>query len=102
MGDGSETIKGYGVSEDDPSALFLPQRIPTHFNFSGQIDGYGAKAILWLYPALMAVSFGLLLLVERRPRSWNTGVRVTPYNQSFVYRTLKSMIVTLELCLVGI
>ena len=75
----------------------LPDQIPTHFNAAGEIDGWGAKATILLGPVIGTVMAGIMVLVERFPQTWNTGVKVTPLNQAFVYRTLKSMLVTLEL-----
>lgn len=31
----------------------LPDRIPTHWNFKGEVDGYGGKWTLFLMPAMM-------------------------------------------------
>lgn len=75
----------------------LPDRIPTHFNAAGEIDGWGGKGTLLFGPVIGTVTLAVLLIVERFPKAWNTGVKVTPLNQVFVYRTLKSMMVTLEL-----
>ena len=77
----------------------LPDRIPTHYNFAGEVDGWGGKASILLLPVLGTVMLPLLIAVEFFPQTWNTGVRVTPLNQVFVYRTTKSMLVTLELTL---
>lgn len=40
---------------------WLPERIPTHWNIHGQIDGYGSKLSILLMPAVMTAIFGLLL-----------------------------------------
>lgn len=77
----------------------LPDRIPTHYNFAGEVDGWGSKASILLLPVIGTVMLPLLIAVEFFPQSWNTGVQVTPLNQVFVYRTTKSMLVTLELTL---
>ena len=77
----------------------LPDRIPTHYNFAGEVDGWGSKASILLLPVIGTVMLPLLIAVEFFPQTWNTGVQVTPLNQVFVYRTTKSMLVTLELTL---
>ena len=38
--------------------LGLPDRIPTHWNIEGKVDGYGGKWTLFLFPALMVGSRG--------------------------------------------
>jgi len=43
----------------------LPDRIPTHWNLRGEIDGYGSKSTVFLLPAIMAV-----LLVFFRALPW--------------------------------
>ena len=30
----------------------LPERIPTHFGLSGEVDGWGAKTQMWLFPIM--------------------------------------------------
>ncbi|MGB3547256.1 MAG: SdpI family protein [Saprospiraceae bacterium] len=31
----------------------LPEQIPVHWNIRGEIDGYGAKSLIWLLPLLL-------------------------------------------------
>lgn len=78
----------------------LPDRIPTHYSFAGEVDGWGSKASILLLPVIGTVMLPLLIAVEFFPQTWNTGVQVTPLNQAFVYRTLKNMLATLELAIV--
>ena len=33
----------------------LPDRIPTHWNIKGEVDGYGGKWTLFLFPVMMVV-----------------------------------------------
>lgn len=39
---------------------WLADKIPTHWNIQGQIDGYGPKQVAFLMPAIMAGLFALL------------------------------------------
>lgn len=42
---------------------YLPERVPTHFNWHWQPDGWGSKAVvLWMVPALLMGLWGLLTL----------------------------------------
>lgn len=75
----------------------LPEQIPTHYDFAGNIDGWGSRAAILLMPVIATVTTAVLLVVERFPQTWNTGVKVTPLNQAFVYRTCADMLATLEL-----
>lgn len=75
----------------------LPEQIPIHFDFAGNANGWGGRASILLMPAIITVTTVIMFVVERFPQTWNTGVKVTPLNQAFVYRTCKDMLVTLEL-----
>jgi hypothetical protein len=56
----------------------LPARIPTHFNATGQADGWGTPGMLWLMPAVAAVVYLLMTLVARYPSAFNFPMRTTP------------------------
>lgn len=77
----------------------VPEKIPMHYNFAGEIDRWGGKGELLF---LLAMTWGLFVLVsviERFPQIWNTGVKVTPENKGRVYRILKYMLKTMKLCI---
>ena len=74
----------------------LPERIPTHYNFAGEIDGYGGRFSLLLMPLIGLVMDASLVLVGRFPKSWNTGVRVTLYNRVRVYRLVRDLLAELR------
>ena len=75
----------------------LPEQIPTHYNASGQIDGYGGRGTLLLMPVIGLVGDLVLALVSRMPQSWNTGVRVTVLNRARVYRLVRDLMADLRL-----
>ena len=75
----------------------LPEQIPTHYNFAGEIDGYGGRGTLLLMPIIGLVMDLSLALVCRFPQSWNTGVRVTVLNRTRVYRLVRDLIADLRL-----
>ncbi len=56
----------------------LPRRIPTHFNYAGQPDGWGTPGMLWVLPAMAAGILLLMTLVARFPAAFNFPVRITP------------------------
>jgi len=43
----------------------LPQRIPTHWNLRGEVDGWGGRSAAFLFPA---IALGFALLMEVLPR----------------------------------
>ena len=59
----------------------IPDKIPMHYNFAGEIDRWGEKGELLF---LIAIAWGIWLLItvtERFPKFWNTGVEVTEKRQ---------------------
>ncbi len=78
----------------------LPDKIPMHYDWAGNIDRWGNRGELIIMPIMLWAMYGFLTLVERMPRLWNTGVTVTAENQFRVYRTLKYMLKTLKLIVI--
>jgi hypothetical protein len=48
-------VIGYGIVKMNYS--LLPARIPIHFGFSGQADGWGPRRSIWLLPVLSIVMY---------------------------------------------
>ncbi|HMG86300.1 MAG TPA: DUF1648 domain-containing protein [Terracidiphilus sp.] len=63
----------------------LPDRIPTHFDISGQPNAWGAPGFLWFLP-LVGTGLYMLLTVlgSIRYRRYNLPVRVTEANLPFI------------------
>lgn len=80
----------------------IPDRIPMHYNFAGEIDRWGGKESLIFLFGVEFLIYALITVTERFPSIWNTGVEVTPENREKVYRTLKYMIKTIKLIVVFI
>lgn len=64
----------------------LPARVPTHFNFSGEIDGWGPKETL-LGPPMIAATVCLvfLLVLNIAPSKWNMPCKIRQENALRVY-----------------
>lgn len=73
------TLLAWGVS----AAVYpqLPEKVPTHWNIRGEIDGYGAKQwAAFLSPAIMVALLGLFrLLPWLSPRSFEVDRFRTTY-----------------------
>ncbi len=60
----------------------LPNRVPTHFGWSGPPDAYGPKETVWLLPAVTVLLYAILTVASRlskfsaRVPSDNPAVRV--------------------------
>lgn len=70
----------------------LPETIPVHFNASGQPDGYGNRSAIFLLPAIGAIMYLLMTVVEAFPHIYNYPVEITPENASVQYRIATRLI----------
>lgn len=80
----------------------VPDKLPMHYNFAGEIDRWGGKGELFILILFNWILYLVATGVEKVPQIWNTGVKVTEENQYWIYRTLKYMIKTLKLIIVFI
>jgi len=60
----------------------LPERIPVHWNFQGHVDGYGARASVWLLPLTMV---GILLLAVVLPKISPRDYQVDTFASTYSY-----------------
>lgn len=81
--------------------LSLPETIPIHWNFAGQVDGYGSPLLLILLPfILVALNSGLMFL-QTSDVSMNYPVRITPQNEAAQKRNAHLLLAVLR-CSVGV
>ena len=68
----------------------LPDRVPTHFDISGQPNAWGSPGILWILPAAGLGLYSLMTaLASIQFRSYNLPVRVTEVNLPFIQRKFR-------------
>jgi uncharacterized membrane protein len=75
----------------------LPESIPTHYNFKGEIDAYGSKKMLWMLPiiaTIITVGFHFLVKV---PHIFNYIVSITEKNAKKQYLLASRMLRVLRL-----
>lgn len=80
--------------------VVLPETIPTHFNMTGEPDGYGSKISLMLIPLISTVVFVGMTLINRKPEIFNYPVKITAENAAFQYRNATRMIRWLKFSIV--
>lgn len=71
-----------------PLAIYysgLPNTVPTHFGMTGQVDGYGPKATLFIFPAVGLFITVLFQVMCRYPWLFNFPVRITAENAARQY-----------------
>src|ERR1019366_5590605 len=71
----------------------LPDRIPTHFNISGQPNAWGPPEFLWFLP-VVAIGLYLLMTVlgSIQFRRYNLPVPVTESNLPFIQEQTSVMV----------
>jgi hypothetical protein len=82
----------------------LPPVIPVHFGISGKPDGWGAKPIVCLFPALSAAIYVGLTVLSRFPHTFNYPVPITEENAARQYRLACELLSWLKaelICLFG-
>jgi len=72
--------------------LQLPDTIPIHFNFKGEIDGYGSKHLIWVVPIVGLVTHLGLKYLLKFPHTYNYLSSITDDNAERLYRGGQSMI----------
>ncbi|MCO6437939.1 MAG: DUF1648 domain-containing protein [Phycisphaerae bacterium] len=70
--------------------LQLPERIPVHFNWRGEADGWGSRQWLWLLPSISLICVVAMAKLSRHPRLFNYPVRITEKNAAVQYRLGRS------------
>lgn len=78
----------------------LPDEVPIHFNFRGEIDGWGPRPMVWVLPVLLLGSERLLAWVGRHPEWGNYPVRVTVENRERLHRLYFGLMRVCRLCVV--
>lgn len=79
----------------------IPDKIPAHYNWKGNIDRWGNKTELMICPIMSWFLYLLITGLQQLPLIWNTGVKITEENEERVYRTLKYLLETLKLIVVA-
>lgn len=80
----------------------IPEQIPSHFNFQGQIDSWSNKNMIF-FPVLVSLFLYLLLTVAYfYPSMWNMPVKITEENRARAYHYTRNMITVLKFELVSV
>ncbi|HCW53413.1 MAG TPA: DUF1648 domain-containing protein [Clostridium sp.] len=74
----------------------IPDKIPLHYNFAGNVDRWGSKSEIIILPIISWILYILLIVSEKFPQTWNTGVKVTEENKERVYSTSLHLMSTIK------
>jgi uncharacterized membrane protein len=80
----------------------IPAKVPSHYNAAGEVNHWGNKSELIIFPIISWLIYGMITLIERFPQIWNTGIRVTEENRTQVYRLLKNLIACVKMITLSI
>ncbi len=78
----------------------LPERMPLHFDLSGQPDGWGSRSAVLVLPGIALAQFLLLTVLARFPHRHNYSVPITAENAERQYRLARRMLHVLKLLMV--
>lgn len=70
----------------------VPDEIPIHYNFSGEVDRYGGKGALIFMMILAWVLLVVFSVISKCPNCWNMPVKVTDENKDKLYSITKMML----------
>ena len=79
----------------------LPDRVPRHFDATGQADAWGPRMMVWFLPIVNAAVYLLLGFVSRRPHLSNLPIEVTARNADRIYRLVRFQTVWLKAFITG-
>ena len=79
----------------------IPDKIPAHYDWEGNIDRWGSKSELLMLPIMSWFLYLLISGLEQLPLVWNTGVTVTEENRERVYGTIRYLLKSMKLIMVA-
>jgi uncharacterized membrane protein len=74
----------------------LPDRIPTHFSFSGEADGWGSKNYLILPSVVSVFLYSILTIVWFFPSHYNYPVKLNAANKEIQAGLAKKLLLILK------
>lgn len=78
----------------------LPDLIPLHFNFKGDVDSEGGKNNIFILPVISAVMYLFITFIQRFPHTFNYPVKITEENASFQYHIALKLLRYLKLLII--
>lgn len=79
----------------------VPDKIPTHFGFSGTVDAWGSKSSIIFLPIIMTVLYLMMTILAAFPQYYNYSVPITPENATAQYKNARTLMLWLTLQLVA-
>ncbi|MDG5788573.1 DUF1648 domain-containing protein [Evansella sp. AB-P1] len=74
----------------------VPDQVPAHFGFSGEVTRFGSKWELMIIPVVGLFLYLLLQFLESKPHLHNYPIKITETNAEDAYRISRSMVVVMK------
>ena len=74
----------------------LPASVPTHFGVSGDVDGWGDKRTLLIFPSVSLILYVMLTIVNWYPHKFNYPWPITAQNARDQYQLARSLLAWLK------
>jgi uncharacterized membrane protein len=78
----------------------LPEIIPTHYNGTGEVDGFGNKTNIFALPIISTILFIGLTILNKNPHVFNYPSEITTENALHQYTNATRMMRVLKLVVV--
>ena len=78
----------------------VPDQVPLHYDFSGNVTDYGGKGSMVLLLAIAWVSFAGMTILVKFPNTWNMPVKVTAENVERLYSITRGMLEVVKFIIV--
>lgn len=80
----------------------IPEKIPGHFNVSGEVTRWGNKSEILIAPIVGVIIYIAITVLTFFPGIWNVPTAKRKENQEAVYRTIKTMILFLKIEMISV
>jgi uncharacterized membrane protein len=70
----------------------IPDIIPIHKNFNGEVDNYGSKNLTWITFLINAFILGGIGYLINKPRILNYPVEITEDNRNLIYNRMQTFL----------
>lgn len=74
----------------------IPDQIPAHYNFAGEIDRYDSKTSILIVPVLTVFLFAMLTTIVHIPSMWNMPFEVSEGAKEKIKIAIQNMLLTMR------
>lgn len=78
----------------------IPERIPMHYNFAGEVNSWGGKSSLWWLTGLMVLLCTMMKVCSFFPNTWNMPCKLTESNRERVLLATKNLLAMINVTMV--